>query len=288
MVIDFVEDTFEEYLSKKKHISSSDIKNFLKSPRYYFFKKYEEKREENSESKRHLVLGSAFHELVSREDLYNLKYYNSQIQKPDLRTKEGKNSLSIEVENAGGKTLIWLDEYDKISKMRDNAKKKPSIIKMMENCLKEVSCYTIDEKTGLKIRLRPDILPLKMSSIGDFKTCMDSSKTKFRKDVYSNGYAISDAFYTHFLRRENYVFFAAEKTAPYQLSIYQLDDEFKSWATDQFRMGLDLLKWSYENNYWCDYMEFEILKECYSIGNIDKFFSYNENNVGIEIIAKTH
>ena len=34
--VEYVKDTFEEYLGKKDYISASDIKNFLKSPKYYF------------------------------------------------------------------------------------------------------------------------------------------------------------------------------------------------------------------------------------------------------------
>ena len=36
----YVKDSFSEYLGKKDHISASDIKNFMKSPKYYFYKKY--------------------------------------------------------------------------------------------------------------------------------------------------------------------------------------------------------------------------------------------------------
>ena len=34
-------------------------------------------------------------------------------------------------------------------------------------------------------------------------------------------------------------------------------------------MALDLMKWSVDNNYWCDYVEFEVLKESYDLGSLD-------------------
>ena len=43
--IEYIKDTFEEYLGKKSHISASDIKNFLHSPRYYLYKAVEEEYE---------------------------------------------------------------------------------------------------------------------------------------------------------------------------------------------------------------------------------------------------
>jgi hypothetical protein len=47
-------------------------------------------------------------------------------------------------------------------------------------------------------------------------------------------------------------------------------------------MGLDLLKWSIENNFWCDYIEFEILKEHYISGDLSNVIETIENE---ELIA---
>ena len=38
--VEYIKDTFEEYLSKKDHISASDIKSFLTSPKKYHYEKY--------------------------------------------------------------------------------------------------------------------------------------------------------------------------------------------------------------------------------------------------------
>ncbi len=57
------------------------------------------------------------------------------------------------------------------------------------------------------------------------------------------------------------------------------------YGRKQYRMGLDLLKWSQDNNYWCDYVEFEILKECYELGNLDNFFDILSKSEMIGIIS---
>ena len=49
-------------------------------------------------------------------------------------------------------------------------------------------------------------------------------------------------------------------------------------------MALDLIKWSKDNNYWCDYNEFEVLKECYELENLDQFFDIIEKSEGIILI----
>ena len=122
-------------------------------------------------------------------------------------------------------------------------------------------------------------------SIVDIKTCRESSLKAFKNDVFSYGYSISGAFYTHFLKRENYVFVAIEKSAPYQTSLFALNDEMMDYGRYQYRMGLDLMKWSMDNNYWCDYVEFEILKECYLLGNTDDFFDTLNNSELIQVLS---
>ena len=52
----------------------------------------------------------------------------------------------------------------------------------------------------------------------------------------------------------------------------------------QYRMALDLLKWSFDNNYWCDYVEFEILKECYLLDDLSDFFDTLEKSELIQIL----
>jgi hypothetical protein len=49
-------------------------------------------------------------------------------------------------------------------------------------------------------------------------------------------------------------------------------------------MALDLIKWSMDNNYWCDYNEFEELISCYELGNLHEFFDIIEKSEGIILI----
>jgi hypothetical protein len=65
------------------------------------------------------------------------------------------------------------------------------------------------------------------------------------------------------------VFVAIEKTAPFQASLYVLSDNIVEYGRRQYRMALDLIKWSIDNNYWCDYVEFGVLKEIYKFGCLD-------------------
>ena len=279
--IEYIKDTFEEYLSNES-ISASDIKNFMHSPKTYWHNKYGKK--EAKEDQRHFLIGSALHEKILEPERFDGNYYVGK--KVDKRTSEGKQAYQQMIEESAGRVVIMQDEYDMIMEMSEMAMRNKTFVELMKNKECEVSCYTKDEVTGLNVKVRPDILCLDKSTIVDLKTCLDSSKQKFRNDVYSYGYNVSAAYYLDFLNKENYVFAALEKQKPYQFSLYELDDEFIEVGRLKYRKALDLMKWSYDNDYWCDYNEFEVLMECYDIGNLETFFDMINNGVTISIINK--
>lgn len=281
MQIDYVKDTFEEYLSKKDHISASDIKNFLVSPRYYFYKTYEEKKEK-SEKERHFIIGSALHELILEPEMFKTNYVVSP--KFDMRTNVGKTAFADFQSQAEGKQILNIDEYEMIVRMAENAIANKTFKELIVDSYRELSCYTIDEKTGLNLRMRPDSFSKNKNTITDIKSCQQSNYKSFKGDIYKYGYSISTAFYLDFLKRENYVFCAIEKQAPYQTALYMLDDDMIEYGRQQYRMALDLIKWSIENEFWAEYNEFEILKECYELGNLNQFFDISKASERITII----
>ena len=87
--IDYVKDTFAEYLGKKDRISASDLKNFLKSPRRYF---YEKNKKSDDSIERHFAVGSATHEYIMEPELFSQNYAVSK--KFDRRTKAGKQEYA--------------------------------------------------------------------------------------------------------------------------------------------------------------------------------------------------
>jgi exodeoxyribonuclease VIII len=277
--VQYVKDTFPEYLGKKDHISASDIKNFLKSPKYYYWNKYLKTEKEDG---RHFAIGSAIHELILEPQLFLSNYI--VMPKVDRRTKDGKLQYEQFMFEAQGKTMLDTEEMIMITEMVKNATDNKTFMALLENSHRELSAYLVDEKTGLKLKVRPDILPQTKSTIIDIKSCLDSSPKKFKGDVYSYGYSLSASYYCDLLKRENYVFAAIEKSQPYQTSLYALSDEMMEYGRQQYRMGLDLLKWSYDNNYWCDHNEFEILKECRELENLEQFFEINESSTKITIL----
>ena len=75
-----------------------------------------------------------------------------------------------------------------------------------------------------------------------------------------------------------------EKQAPFQCALYVLNDEMMEYGRSQYRMGLDLIKFCQDNDYWRSYNEFEILKECYQLGSLDDYFETLRNSQLITIL----
>lgn len=281
MDVEYVKDSFEEYLGKKDHISASDVKNFLKSPKYYHYRKYEEKKVDSKE-KKHFTIGSALHEIILEPHKFNKHYAVSE--KFDLRTAKGKKQLAMFQKKHKGKKLLVEDDMDMITQIGKNALSNHTLVELIKDTYRELSIYTVDQKTKLQIRLRPDIYSKNKSTITDIKSCLESSPKAFKGDVYKFGYSITNSFYKDFSKKENYVFCALEKNAPYQVSLFVLPDEMEQYGRKNYRMALDLMKWCYDNQYWPDYNEFEILKECYELENLDKFFDLNQTASRITIL----
>jgi hypothetical protein len=275
--VEYVKDTFDEYLSKSDYVSESDLKTFLKSPRAYF---YDKNRTEPKPDKKHFAVGSALYEYIMEKDQFDKNFIVSP--KFDRRTKDGKQKYEDFQLKADGKTILDEQEMEMIKQISVSAKMNRTFMELLEGSYYEVSCYTVDEVTGLKVRLRPDILPMSKNTVVDIKSCLDSSPKGFKSDVYSYDYSLTSAYYLDFLGRENYVFAAMEKNAPYQTSLYVLSEKLLQIGRSEYRMGLDLLKWSIENNFWCDYIEFEILKEHYISGDLSNVIETIENE---ELIA---
>jgi hypothetical protein len=278
--IEYIKDTFNEYLSNKERISASDIKNFLKSPLYYYYKKYVEVRD--AEQARHFLIGSALHELILEPEYFQSNYIVAP--KFDKRTTQGKiDSAAFERANRG-KVALDVDEMEMIVKMGESAAANSTFIDLIVDSYRELSCYTIDTETGLLLKLRPDSFAKNKSTITDIKSCQSSSYRGFKSDVYKFGYSISAAFYSDFLNRDNYIFCAIEKEKPYQTALYALDDDMMEYGRVQYRMALDLIRWCKDNNYYPSYNEFELLKENYELQSLDTFFATKDASEKITII----
>lgn len=169
--IQYVQDSFSKYLSNPA-ISASDIKNFLRCPAYYFYKKYQQQREGAEETKS-LAFGTFLHQFILEPGTIFNDY--AIAKKFDQRTTKGKEGLKDFMEENAEKKIVTYEDFEMARNISENARKNKTLNELISESYKELSIYSEDETTGLKIRLRPDIFCRKRSVIVDIKSTMDAS-----------------------------------------------------------------------------------------------------------------
>jgi hypothetical protein len=225
-----LEEPMEKYLATKA-ISSSAIKEALKSPQHFWF--YMNDRTEKG-TKKHFELGTFAHMAFLEPELFDLV-----IVEPDapLNTKEGvqthvdfweaksnkfiKASAQTEVELLGLDITKMDGKREYIKQLKAQSKYKSvedghfQVIKWLKRnyttygggilqkifagAKAEVSFYGVDAETGLDVKIRPDAFNIEenigVNAIISVKTTKAATKGKFELDCASYGYHVSEAMY---------------------------------------------------------------------------------------------
>lgn len=125
----------------------------------------------------------------------------------------------------------------------------------------EQSLYYTDPETGIRLRARPDWMtsPGGRLILVDYKSTKDASPEKFIKSVRDYGYHCQDPWYVDAAKAVGldddpaFVFVAQEKTAPYAVSVLQLDEESVELGRRRNRKAIDLYAECVANNRWPDW-----------------------------------
>lgn len=173
-----------------------------------------------------LTFGTLFHGVVlegkSLDDM-------GMVARPEglsLVTKEGRAWKEANL----GKVFVTAEEVAKVSAMRAAVQAHPKARAMLTGRgLYEASIAVPDPwGLGVTLRVRPDFLPEKGSSIIDAKTCMDASPGTFSREAWNFGYFVQAAFYLFVaelagLDYQHFSFVAVEKEAPFAVEIYYVE-----------------------------------------------------------------
>ena len=140
---------------------------------------------------------------------------------PDRRTKEGKaqaeqmTQQGIEpVSQADLTTALWIAAAVRCH---------PIAAELLAAGKAEQSFWWDDLDTGLRCKCRPDWYY--GATVVDLKTTTDASPSGFARSVAAYRYHVQAAHYLSGLfGAERFVFIAVEKTYPYAVGVYELDD----------------------------------------------------------------
>lgn len=276
MVVEKIKDQDFETYKSSEGISASVIKDFMVSPLYWKESKGVEEKDTKPKT-----IGSALHCFILEPHLYSQKFV--VLPKLDLRTNKGKELFAELKTNYPNALFINEEESELIKRMSDSFFKNKEAVQLLENAEKEVDYYSVDEKTGLKIKGRIDINPT-YNVVADIKTCEDSSEKKFLYDLMKRNMHIQASHYLSLTKKDNFIFIAMEKKIPYTVSLFAIDESFINQANQERRMLLDLIKWTFDNDYYCNYYEWELLKSLYKSDELHLFFDKKEKSRGISFL----
>ena len=233
-------------------ISKSGLDKIAKSPAHY--KASRETKHEDSDA---LVFGSAFHDYILLPDTFQTDY---TVLPPDFsgRTKEGKAIL--ESIRQSGQTILKAEWLTAIEGMAAAIAAHPKASVLLQGGKAEQSIFWTDGDSGIDCRCRPDYLH-PGGIIVDLKSTTDASPEEFARSVAKYRYHVQDAFYSEGYYQatgqwpRGFVFIAVEKTAPYAVACYSLNDDAKAYGRELFRRDLKTLLEAEKSQEWTAYSQ---------------------------------
>lgn len=241
------ENTNEEYHGDKSHLSSSTIKEMLRSPAHCKAYMSGKKRKETNA----MQIGTALHMAVLEPHLFGSSYAIWD----DIR--KGKLYDEFLVKNKG-KTVLRGEEMDKVIGMANavRAYSDYPIQRAIEIGHSELSIYWTDPETGIGLKIRPD----SFSEYGvlDVKKTQDARPEKFVWSCRDYGYDVQAALYMtgmeYFLgKKVPFYFIAVEEEAPHGVWVHEVSKEMYESGMTKLRKALNMYKQCKETNSWPAY-----------------------------------
>lgn len=238
--------TNHEY-HKAPGVSSSGLVKFIQySPAHY--KAYLTEPREQTDA---MALGSAIHMAILEPNLFESTY----ICKPtdmSFATKEGKEWKAA---NAN-KNILSQDKFETCVRIRDKFQKSSVLKGYLSGGEAESSYFWEDEQTGLVCKCRPDYIV--ENTIYDIKTAEDCRPRHFQFQLRKYRYDIQSAFYVRGMEKilgskVNFVHIVVEKTAPFEVSVYQLDEASIERASLDVQNAMFQMKECFEKGEWPGY-----------------------------------
>ncbi|RVW06250.1 PD-(D/E)XK nuclease-like domain-containing protein [Rhodococcus spongiicola] len=238
------------YHSDKNSLSSSGARALLASPARYRYR-----LDHPPEPKDHFDFGHAAHSLILGVGAELVR-----IDADEWRTKAIKDVVAAV--RAEGKVPLKPADYDTVHAMADQLCTHPIAAMLFRDGQAELSGFWRDDHTGMWLRVRPDWLPTQGSGrqiIVDYKTTTSADPKHFAKAAYDYGYHQQAPWYIDGLTALGlgddpaFVFVAQEKTAPYLVSVIELDDDAVALGRQRNREAIDLYAHCQATDTWPDY-----------------------------------
>ena len=195
-----------------------------------------------------LVMGSLGHTMI----LEPHKLHDEYIVAPEIsrRSNSGKDAWAKFQQEAGDRQIISAEQLEQVKLIQSAVRAHPFAGPALSGGHSEQSYFWHDPLTGVLCKCRPDYVKTTRSGdwLLDLKTAEDASPEAFAKACANFGYHISAAMsldgYAHVTGRLPlaYLFVVVEKSAPYGIAVYQLEQSAIEHGRDQYQDALCLYR----------------------------------------------
>jgi hypothetical protein len=239
----------EIYHSDKSHVSSSQLNNLRRSPKYFlenFLNRVQRKPSPQME------LGSLIHHaILESEDFGKRKIIVPNFG--DLRLKENKKIKEEFIAHLPIDAIkITIEQAEIISRCSNSILNNPTAIKLLKNGIFERSGYF--SHLGINQRIRPDCYRPDIGVLIDLKTTSELTTEGFSKSIYQYGYDLQMAMYKKGCETidditiKACVYIVLETEPPYDMAIWTLDEGTLEYGLVRYETALDTLKECIESN----------------------------------------
>jgi hypothetical protein len=212
--------SFEEYMALDA-VNWSSLKHLRVSPKHYRHALKHQRKDTAA-----LKLGRAVHTAVFESDRLVRDYVLW-----DGGDRRGKAWTDFKAVNEGqfGRTILKVEEYERACAIRDAVRAHPLVPPLLAGGQAEHAIQWTDEKSGLACKARLDMLsPL---AVLDLKTSRHAVDARlFASGAWGMGYFHQLAFYARGARAVTgkelpAVLIAVENTAPFDVCVYEVDED---------------------------------------------------------------
>lgn len=220
----------ENYYGDFKFITNSQLGLLARSPaNYIHYRNNSDLRPET----RALKFGRAFHMCM----LEPKKFDKRVIQEPEVnkRTKEGREIITKFNEDNVDNTILTKDELQSLIGMRNRLFSSHECMDLLSGGVAELPQAWKDTDLDVLCKCKADYWNENEKTLVDIKTTVDAGPNGFKYSVKKYSYDRQSAYYSDGFKADRFIFIVIEKTAPYNMGIYECSAETLEQGRDKYK-----------------------------------------------------
>lgn len=229
----------DEYLGISSHVSSSGLKQILRSPSH--FRRYLNRKEE---SVPHLDLGTAVHCAILEPERFHQEYIPIPVSRADIFHQEDLRLIQDEAKRQV--RFLTESQMNVVTGILQQLERRPEIVERLKAGKAESSIFWQDQETGIRCKIRPDLLVLPDLML-ELKTTFDPSVAVFQRTSLMQLYHLAAAMYREGVAQvtglhPSYMFVVACRFPPYTVETFVPSPAMLDKGKALFREALRKLK----------------------------------------------